>query len=108
MRRPHPDSVVRSSAQTEEFLEDENEKLVQEMTHKVSALKTLTIDIGDEVRGQNRMLKGMHGDFDKTEGLLSGTMRRVKEMGRWSHQSWMCYMILFVVAIFFVTYYLIR
>jgi blocked-early-in-transport protein 1 len=78
------------------------------MRHKVSALKTLTIDIGDEVRGQNKMLLDMNEGFDKTEGLLGNTIRKVKQMGRWSHHSWMCYMALFVVAVFFVTYYLIR
>eukprot|EP00118_Oscarella_pearsei_P003866 m.16057 g.16057 ORF g.16057 m.16057 type:complete len:63 (+) comp26717_c0_seq1:45-233(+) len=61
MRRPLP--ADRSSSgrpgtlQTEELVEQENDRLVEEMTHKVSALKSLTIDIGDEVRSQNQSLK---------------------------------------------------
>ncbi|XP_065844532.1 BET1 homolog [Oscarella lobularis] len=109
MRRPVPgDTSTRSALQTEEMVEHENDRMVEEMTHKVTALKSLTIDIGDEVRSQNKFLKNMNDDFDKTGGFLASTYKRVKKLGREGHHRWICYMFLFVVAVFVITYYLIR
>lgn len=41
------------------LLEDENERLEDELKGKIHALKSLSIDIGTEVRYQDKMLRGM-------------------------------------------------
>ena len=48
-----------STTKTQEMLEGENDRMVEEMADKVQALKSLSIDIGDEVKGQNRFLGHM-------------------------------------------------
>ena len=67
-----------ASSETREMLEDENDRLMDEMAGKIDTLKSvsdrlelvaqnsvyyvhfqLSIDIGDEVRGQNRFLANM-------------------------------------------------
>ena len=40
-------------------MEDENERMTEELKDKIHALKSLSIDIGTEVKYQDKMLKGM-------------------------------------------------
>ena len=49
----------------------QNSELEEELRGKVSALKSLTIDIGTEVREHNRLLKDVDDDFDSTLGKPS-------------------------------------
>jgi IS30 family transposase len=46
----------------------QNSAREEELRSKVSALKSLTIDIGTEVREHNRLLKDVDDDFDSTAG----------------------------------------
>lgn len=39
--------------------EDENEKMTEELSTKINALKSLSIDIGTEVKYQDKVLRGM-------------------------------------------------
>ena len=47
-------------------------------------------------------------DFDSAGGLLGSSMKRVKNMAKAGHNRWMCYLILFIVAVFFMCYYIIK
>ena len=143
---PDPSVSTMASNKTHEMLEDENDRLMDEMARKIDTLKTvstlytrgnffqifsqwsfqLSIDIGDEVKGQNSFLKDMvslysilHSlfllemewwqdqNFDSAGGFLSGSMKRVKNMGKAGHNRWMCYMMIFIIIVFFVCYYII-
>ncbi|KAG7281329.1 hypothetical protein CRUP_023480 [Coryphaenoides rupestris] len=88
--------------------EEENEHLQEGLQAKVSALKSLTIDIGTEVKYQNNMLNDMDSDFDSTGGLLGATIGRVKKLSRGSQAKLLCYMLLFCCFVFFVLYWFIR
>ena len=68
----------------------------------------ISIDIGDEMRKQNSMLGGMDEDFDTTGGLLGASMKRLKGLASAGHNRWMCYMILFIVGVFFLCYFLLK
>lgn len=87
-----------------DVLEEENERLASELQGKIGALKSLTIDIGNEVRYQDKLLRGIDDDMERTGGFLSNTMARVVRLGKNGHQKYMCYMFLFVVFVFFILY----
>ena len=87
---------------------EENDQMEQELRSKVSALKSLSIDIGEEVRYHNRELSGMDDDMDKVGGFLSQTMGRLKGISRHGYGKMYCYLFLFVMAVFFVMYWMIR
>lgn len=91
-----------------DILEAENERLAEELKGKIGALKTLTIDIGNEVRYQDRILTGMDDDMDRTGGLLKNTMNRVIRLGKGGHRNHMCYMVAFVFGVLFLLYLIIR
>lgn len=76
--------------------EHENEQLEEDLSHKIKALKSLTIDIGHEVREQNKFLKTVDDDFDSSGGLLKSTMGRLIAMTKAGHNRY-----LFLFAIFF-------
>ncbi|XP_019630578.1 PREDICTED: BET1 homolog [Branchiostoma belcheri] len=93
---------------THQMYEDENEQLVDGLKDKVSALKSLSIDIGNEVREQNKMLNLMDSDFDSSGGLLGATMGRLQRMARAGHNKIWLYMFFFVLFVFFVTYMILK
>lgn len=96
--------VPQGSAAGNDVLEEENERLAEELQGKIGALKSLTIDIGDEVRYQDKLLRGIDDDMDRTGGFLSTTMSRVIRLGKNGHQKYMCYMFLFVLGVFLLLY----
>lgn len=82
--------------------------LESELKGKVSALKSLTIDIGHEVRYQNSMLKDMDDEFDSAGGLLGNSMKRVMRMARSGHNRYILYLLLFSLFVFFVIWLMMR
>ncbi|CAJ0933722.1 unnamed protein product, partial [Mesorhabditis belari] len=52
-----------------QILEQQNDNKVDDLATKVSALKRITLDIGEEVRSQNRLLNDMDTEFDSGKGL---------------------------------------
>ncbi|XP_035788132.1 BET1 homolog [Anopheles albimanus] len=103
--QPGPSSGQQASG---DALEEENERMAEELKGKIGALKSLTIDIGNEVRYQDRLLRGMDEDMDRTGGFMSNTINRVVRLGKGGHRNYMCYMFLFVLAVFFLLYIVLK
>lgn len=91
-----------------DLIEDENQRMAEELQGKVGALRSLTIDIGNEVRYQDKLLRGIDDDMDRTGGFLSNTMNRVVRLGRNGHQKYMLYMFLFALFVFVLLYFVIK
>ncbi|KRX22544.1 DNA methyltransferase 1-associated protein 1 [Trichinella nelsoni] len=77
------------------YLESDNDQLVDQLKNKVSKLKTLTIDIGDEVRRQNKDLSNLDDHFEANRNVLESTMRRLGIISRSGSNRFLCYLILF-------------
>ncbi|GIX81615.1 hypothetical protein CEXT_213361 [Caerostris extrusa] len=106
MRRSH--ATESYSSFNRNTVEEENEHLVDDLETKITALKSLTIDIGHEVRTQNQMLREMDDDFDSTGGFLSTTMGRVLKLSKAGHNHYILYLLLFSLFVFFVIYLLLK
>lgn len=89
-------------------IEEQNEELTEKLSDKVHVLKSLTIDLGYEVKEQNKFLSNVDEDFERTGGFLSKTMGRVVRLGKGSHNYYILYLFLFSVFIFFIIWILIR
>ncbi|CAK8681105.1 BET1 homolog isoform X2 [Clavelina lepadiformis] len=98
----------RAHAGEQSVYEEENQKMEEELRHKVTALKAISINIGEEVRGQNKMLKDMDDDMSKVGGFLGSTMNKLKQISRGGYGKMYLYLALFTFAVFFVMYFLIR
>jgi len=96
------------SAGASSFLEQENDRLVENLRAKATALKSLTIDIGNEVRQQNKQLDEMDAGFDSGAGLLGSTMRRLGLISKSGGHRFTCYLALFAFAVFIVIWYMVK
>lgn len=52
------------STSSHNAMEDENERITEELKDKIHALKSLSIDIGTEVKYQDKMLGSMVSESD--------------------------------------------
>lgn len=97
-----------TSKANNDVLEDENQRLTDELQGKIGALKALSIDIGDEVRYHDKLLRGIDDDMDRTGNSLTNTMSRVLRLGKMGHHKYMCYMALFALAVLVLLYLIIK
>uniref|UniRef100_A0A8C0KF24 BET1 homolog n=2 Tax=Carnivora TaxID=33554 RepID=A0A8C0KF24_CANLU len=67
--------------------EEENERLTESLRSKVTAIKSLSIEIGHEVKHQNKLLAEMDSQFDSTTGFLGKTMGKLKILSRGSQTN---------------------
>ncbi|CAM1321078.1 BET1 (predicted) [Pycnogonum litorale] len=106
MRRAHGYDGVSWSQQRHrtEAVEEENEYLVDGLQNKIHALKSLSIDIGSEVRTQNKLLNEMDDDFDSSKGILSSTMSKLLRVSKAGYSRHILYLLLFSFIVFFVLY----
>jgi len=95
--RPSSSNSAYASQRQAEDLEGQNDEELEGLGAKVKLLKDITINIGNEVRDQSKLLGSMNDAFDETRGFLSGTFQRMNKMaarqgGRWWY--WMLFLIL--------------
>ena len=72
-----------------------------------SAMK-LTLDMGEEIRDQNRFISGMDNDFEKTYGFLSSSMTRLKRIAKDSPLRLSLYLFLFALFVFFIIWIIMK
>ncbi|KAL0107962.1 hypothetical protein PUN28_014903 [Cardiocondyla obscurior] len=96
------------STSTHNVVEDENERMTEELKDKIHALKSLSIDIGHEVKYQDKMLKDMDDDFERTSGSLFGSVARVLRLSKAGHNYYILYLFLFSIAVFFVLWIVLK
>jgi len=89
-------------------MEEQNDDAIDSLRNKVNALRGITIDINDEIKNQKHLIRTMDDEFDSTEGLLAGSMRRVQRLASGGHNRYIFYLILFAVFVFLYVYYVIR
>ncbi|KAI1713971.1 ankyrin repeat and LEM domain-containing protein 2 like protein [Ditylenchus destructor] len=90
------------------FMEQQNDDMVDDLAHKVSTLKRVTIAIGDDVREQNKLLNEMDTGFDLSRGLLGSTMKKLGLVSNNKGKNVLCWLVLFSFFVFLVIYYCAR
>ena len=104
----HTDSSNFSSNQIgHEHLEEDNEHAESELASKITGLKSLSIQIGEEVREHNRLLKDVDDEFDSTFGQLQHNIQRVIKLVKSGSRYYMFYLFLFILFVVFVIWCLI-
>ncbi|XP_011260524.1 BET1 homolog [Camponotus floridanus] len=111
MRRSHSGGYSYEplpSTSTHNAIEDESERMTEELKHKIHTLKSLSIDIGTEVKYQDKLLRNMDDDFERTSGSLSGSVTRVLRLAKAGHNYYILYLFLFSIAVFFILWAVLR
>ena len=70
-----------------ESLEDQNEQMESDMKDKVSQLKSLSINIGMELKEQDKLLKDMDNKFDSASSIITNTIGKVGKLLK-SHSNY--------------------
>ena len=108
MRRTHGYHYSPVPSDVTNGIEEENDQMTEELKDKIHALKSLSIDIGNEVKYQERLIHDIDDDFEKSGGFMRHTMNRVLRLSKGRHNYYICYLLLFTVVVFFVLYVLIK
>uniref|UniRef100_A0A915DHV9 t-SNARE coiled-coil homology domain-containing protein n=1 Tax=Ditylenchus dipsaci TaxID=166011 RepID=A0A915DHV9_9BILA len=87
------------------FLEQQNDDMVEQ---KVSKLKRVTIEIGENVRDQNRLIDDMGTGFSFSGELLTNTMKKLGIVSKAGGKNVLCYLVLFCFFVFVLIYFLAR
>jgi len=108
MRRTNSGYGYEPVPSTSYSLEDENDRMTDELKDKITALKSLSIDISTEVKYQDKMLRDMDDDFERTGGSLRGSITRVLRLSKGSHNYYILYMFLFAITMFFILWIVLK
>ena len=108
MRRTHGYHYNALPTEAADGIEEENDEMTNHLSERITALRSLTIDIGNEVREHNRLAREMDDALDKTYGFLGNTLNKVLRLSKGRHNYYICYLCLFAVFVFFVLYVIIK
>ncbi|XP_020784451.1 BET1-like protein [Boleophthalmus pectinirostris] len=99
----------RGHSSVEDMLDAENKRMAENLSTKVSRLKSLAYDIDRETEDQNDYLDGMDSNFMSATGLLTGSVKRFSTMVRSSRDNRriLCYISIGLVVVFFILYYIV-
>jgi len=87
-------------------LEEENEIQEEELKAKISVLNSISIQIGEEVRKQNKFLESIDDQFDSTHSVAVNTIRKVLKLAKSNHMYHIYYLLafcLFALCILWLT-----
>lgn len=101
-------SVEMNSTRRRHEVEDEAEDQVDLLRGKISTLKAVSIDIGNEVKEHNRFLEAFDDDMNKSEGLLRKAIGRVLKLHQAGHHRYIWWLFLFSLLVFFIIYVLMK
>ena len=87
--------------------EDDHERRMAELHNKVSALKDVTIQIGEHARQDNRELDTLSTGFSGLDVMLNSTIGKIKQLSD-AGGGYTLYTVLFALAVFFVLYLILR
>jgi len=91
-----------------EHLEEQNDEEEKHLSKSVSALKSLSIDIGTEIRDQNKDWNAIDDQFEGTFGQLLHNIARVTKLAKAGSRYYLFYLFLFILFVVFILWWLIK
>ncbi|KAJ1833240.1 hypothetical protein LPJ63_002918 [Coemansia sp. RSA 2711] len=96
-----------SAGRNEAFeLEEQNDRQLEGLSAKVSALHSVSINIHDEVNVQNRLLDNSSQTFDRFGNLFDRTRHQLTHTLATANKRFLCYLTLALVFGVCVLYYI--
>eukprot|EP01122_Echinamoeba_exundans_P001696 TRINITY_DN11700_c0_g1_i1.p1 TRINITY_DN11700_c0_g1~~TRINITY_DN11700_c0_g1_i1.p1 ORF type:complete len:144 (-),score=20.90 TRINITY_DN11700_c0_g1_i1:55-486(-) len=90
--------------QSEELLESATNKQIDDLEATIGGLKQLGNEIHVEIGRSNSILDELRAGVDNTGGLLAAAQKKLKEVSESGSNRLMCYLVLFVILVFFIIY----
>ena len=96
------------SEQARMLLEEQNNREIAALSEKVSYMKNLAGDIEAAIQEDHSLLNQTGSTFDKVSIMMRGTLGNVNKMLATGGSKHMCYLIMFIVALFLGLYWLMK
>ncbi|KAJ1964633.1 BET1-like protein [Dipsacomyces acuminosporus] len=97
------------AGQSEAFeLEQQNNRHLDSLAAKVSALHSVTLNIHDEVNDQNRLLDGTSETFNRFGNMFDRTRQQLTHTLATANSKFLCYLTLVLVFGVFMLYYIAK
>jgi blocked-early-in-transport protein 1 len=96
------------SEQSRQLMEEQNDAAIAELGEKVGLMKNLAVDIEEGIAKDKILLDNMSGSFENVTNMMKGTLGNVQKMLATGGSKHMCYLVLFILAVFFVLYFLMK
>jgi blocked-early-in-transport protein 1 len=93
---------------TRSLMEQQNDMRWMELGERVDMLKSLSVDINQEVKEQNSLLDTMGSSFNDVSSMFTSTIGKLGNMLGASSSHHMYYLIFFIVFVFLVLYMMMR
>lgn len=84
---------------------NEEEERIRLLRSKLSALHNVSIEIGEEVRGQNKVLDNLSTSMTTTDLLLCKARNAIKQLEDMKAGSYLFLAIVFIFVIFFIVHF---
>ncbi|KAG9409370.1 hypothetical protein AC1031_019624 [Aphanomyces cochlioides] len=104
-RQSNPSTSV-NAEQTHRLMEEQNDEKIDQLSIQIGALKKMTQDIQNAVKEDNRFLDGMSQDFDHTDSLMGGTLKKLGNMMEQGGGRHMWLLVGFVLVVLILLYFL--
>lgn len=106
--RRYGNEMIANGRGGEDDEEDGGDNLEENLMLKTSRLKHITISLGNEIRGSNKLIDELDSDFDKSKNFIDYAMRGVGRLSRSGSCKLYLYLFLFSCFVFFCLYIIIK
>jgi blocked-early-in-transport protein 1 len=94
--------------ESQAMLEEANNRDIHALGEQVAHMKHLAFDIEAAIQTDRLHLDQMSGGFDRVGSAMRGTMAHLNKMLSTGGSKHMCYLVSFVLAVFFFLYWLMK
>ena len=88
------------------MMEEANNRAIEELSAKTGHMLNLARDVESLLEEDKRLLNNMDGSFDRVTAMMRGTLGSVQKMLETGGTRHMSMLICFILAVFFVLYWL--
>ncbi|KAF4532771.1 hypothetical protein B566_EDAN003551 [Ephemera danica] len=89
-------------------LEEDIDELTGELKSKIGLLRTLAIEMGQEVKYHHNLLDGLTEGMESSQGFLGKTMDRVRKLGQGSQNYHLFFLIFFCILMFLIMWFVLK
>lgn len=106
--RNHKKDGQSTAEQSLQMMEDSNNEQIAKLGDQVALMHSVARDIESGLMEDNALLKDTGNTLDKVASMMRGTLGNVQQMLNTGGSKHMCYLVSFIVCLFFVLYWLMK
>ena len=102
------DSGMSVAEQSRSLMEESNDRAIAELQSKVAHMRGIAFDIEAAIQEDKKVVDSLGGSFERVTAMMRGTVSSVQKMLETGGSRHMAMLIGFILAVFFVLYWLMK